>query len=259
LVRKAGFRGPDGGDPVGQGIQPQNSLELKQPDRIQVDGMLNRIDALSRPSRILAVMDVSLSMKNKLNDGLTRIQLAGAAARLGANQLPDSSSVGAWLFASNMVGSQPWRELSPVKPLGSLEGSGETHRSLLMRQASNLAGDLHGGGTSLYNVVIAAMREMHKHYDPKTSNSIILMSDGGNQDPTGATLNDVLSEIRKLNSGNQQVAIYTAGLGPDADYPALRQIADASHGYPYRIDTALQGQQALLDGLNRSRHIGTGR
>jgi hypothetical protein len=66
----------------------------------------------------------------------------------------------------------------------------------------------------------------------------------------------VLHEISKLNRDGHNVAIYTAGLGPDADYAALRKIAEASGGHPYRIDTALQGQRALLDGLNRSRQIG---
>jgi hypothetical protein len=259
LARKAGFREPNGGDPVGVGIKPSNTLELKPPTKIEVDGMVSRIEALAKPSRILAVMDVSLSMQVKLNDGLTRIQLASAAARLGANQLPDSSSVGAWIFASRMDGNKDYKVLSPMKRLGARESSGESHRNYLMRQAANLKQYLHGGGTSLYDVTIAAFREMHAHYDAQANNSIILMTDGANQDPTGATLNQVLAVIRKLNRGNEKVAIYTAGLGPDADYPAMRKIADASSGYPYRIDTAYEGQQALLDGLNRSRHIGTGR
>ena len=85
---------------------------------------------------------------------------------------------------------------------------------------------------------------------------IILLSDGGNSDKTGASLDDVVSEIKKLNRGKQKVAIYAAGLGAQADYAAMGQIADASGGHLYRIDTALAGQQALLDGLRRSRGIG---
>ena len=108
----------------------------------------------------------------------------------------------------------------------------------------------------MYDTTIAAMRDMHAHYDPKAVNAIILLSDGGNSDKTGATLSDVISEIHRLNQGKRKVAIFTAGLGADADYPAMRKIADASGGYTYRIDTALAGQQALLDGLRRSRKIG---
>jgi Ca-activated chloride channel family protein len=110
----------------------------------------------------------------------------------------------------------------------------------------------------LYDTTIAAMRDMHAHYDPQAVNAVILLSDGGNSDKTGATLDDVVAEIHKLNTGKRKVAIYTAGLGADADYAALRRIAEASGGYTYRIDTALSGQQALLDGLRRSRRIGAG-
>ncbi len=128
-----------------------------------------------------------------------------------------------------------------------------------MRSAQNPERYLTKGGTALYDVTIAAFHDMHKHYDANAANAIILLSDGPNKDPGGAGLAQVLSVIHKLNTGKRKVAIYTAGLGPDPDYPALRQIADASGGYPYRIDTAFEGQRSLLDGLNRSRHIGTGK
>jgi Mg-chelatase subunit ChlD len=257
LVRKAGFRDSTGSNPEGTGIKPDNVLVLNPPTQTEVDAMLTRIQGLAKPSRVLVVVDVSLSMTNKLQDGITRIQLAGAACRLGANQLPDSSSVGAWLFATNMKGDQDWRVLAPVKRLGSLTPSGETYRSYLMGLANNVDQYLHGGGTGLYDTTIGAMRDMHKNYDPKADNVILLLSDGGNDDPTGTSLNQALNEINKSNAGQHKVQLYTVGLGPDADYPSLRALAKAGGGTTYRIDTAGQGEAALLDGLRRFRHLGT--
>jgi hypothetical protein len=259
LVREAGFRGPRGGDPFGAGITPTNTRVLTPPGQVDIDGMINRLDALAAPSRLLAVMDVSQSMKSRLDDGIPRITMEGEATRLGVNLLPDRSYIGTWLFATKLDGAKDYRVLNPVERLGSNEPTGETHRSLLMRSVQNPERYLTNGGTALYDVTIAAFEEMHKSYDPKAANAIILLSDGPNEDPHGASLAQVLALIHRLNAGQQKVAIYTAGLGPDADYPALRQIADASGGYPYRIDTALEGQRSLLDGLNRSRHIGTGK
>jgi hypothetical protein len=156
-----------------------------------------------------------------------------------------------------MGGGKDYRVLGPVRRLGSHDASGETQRNLLTRLASTMDSYLSGGGTALYDTTIAAMREMHANYDPKSVNAIILLSDGGNFDRTGTTsLDDVVKEIHKLNAGKQKVAIYTAGLGASADYDALRAIATASGGYTYRIYTAVSGQQALLDGLRRSRKIG---
>jgi len=264
-LRQAGFRRPYAGpgtgavsvgNPVGTGIRrSQDVTVLDPPSRTEVDGMIARVGALAKPTRILTVMDVSLSMKEKLDDGVSRIQLAGAAARLGVNLLPDSGSVGVWVFAGNMGGGKDYRVLGAVRPLGS-RTNGETQRNLLIRLSSTIDHYLSGGGTALYDTTIAAMREMHRHYDSRSVNAIILLSDGGNSDKSGASLDDVVNEIHKLNKGTQKVAIYTAGLGADADYGALRKIANASGGYTYRIDTALSGQQALLDGFRRSRKLG---
>ncbi len=255
-VRQAGFRGPTGGDPVGTGIVADYDKTLDPPSANQVSDMLTHIDTLSTPDRILAVLDVSLSMEAKLADGITRIDLSSAAARLGANVLPDNAAVGVWLFASGYPGGKDYKQLEPVKDLGSLEPDGETARSQLMRDATKNVQYLKGGGTGLYSTLDAAFKSMHRNYNPKAHNAIILLTDGQNDESGGPTLKQLLATIRKMNNSRQDVAIYAAGLGPDADYDALQKLATASGGHMYRINTALEGQEALLDGLRRSRNIG---
>jgi hypothetical protein len=256
IAQQAGFRSPEGAPGAGDGVYHGAYRRLFPPAKAEVDGMVTRIENLSRPSRLLCVIDVSLSMQEKLQDGTTRIQLAAAAARLGAELLPDRSSAGAWIFASKMKGDQDWRALAPVEPLGSTTKTGQNYRFYLEGLTAGVSRYLHGGGTSLYDTTLAASQEMHRTYDDKSVNAIILLSDGGNSDTTGATLDQLLANLKAANAGKQKVAIYTAGLGPDADFPALRRIAQASGGYSYRIDTAVQGQVALLDGLRRSRKLG---
>jgi hypothetical protein len=151
-----------------------------------------------------------------------------------------------------MKGDQDWREIAPIAPLGSVGPRGQSHRALLVQLSSNPDRFLKGGGTSLYDTTIAAFRRMHETYDEGAINGIILLSDGANTDLQGATLDDVVHEIRRRNTAEHTVKIYTAGLGPDADYDALRRIARESGGYSYRIDTAAEGQAALLDGLRRN-------
>ncbi|MFI7589073.1 VWA domain-containing protein [Spongisporangium articulatum] len=255
LVRQAGFRGPDGRSAVGDGIDPLQTRKLEPPSASAVNGMVSRIEALARPSRILAVIDVSGSMRAPLDDGLTRISLAAAAARLGANLLPDSAYVGAWTFAGKVDGNRDWTERAALKKLGSSTKSGQSWRSHLLELTQNFESYLSGGGTGLYDTTLASFDYMHDHYDPKAVNAIILLSDGANADSGSASLGKVVSEIKKRNKGTEKVAIYTAGLGPDADYGALKAIAEASGGNWYRIDTAAEGQEALLDGLRRSREL----
>jgi hypothetical protein len=256
IAQRSGFRTPEGEAGTGEGVSHAAVRKLFAPATAEVDAMVSRIENLARPSRLLCLIDVSLSMQEKLADGVTRIQLAAAAARLGAELLPDRSSAGAWLFANRMKGDQDWRPLAPVAPLGSTTKTGQNYRWYLEGLTSNVNRYLKDGGTSLYDTTLAASREMHRTYDEKAVNAIILLSDGGNSDATGATLGQLVAELKRANAGQQKVAIYTAGLGPDADFDALWKIAEASGGYAYRIDTAQEGQTALLDGLRRSRKIG---
>jgi Ca-activated chloride channel family protein len=256
VMQRFGFRSPEGVAGEGEGIQNGPVRRLFPPVKSEVDAMVGRIQNLARPSRLLVLIDVSLSMREKLDDGITRIQLAAQAARLGAELLPDRSAAGAWIFASRMRGDQDWRELAPVAPLGSTTKTGQNYRFYLEGLTTNVNRHLKDSGTSLYDTVIGASREMHRTYDPRSVNAIILLTDGSNDDTTGATLDQVIAELRGANAGQQKVAFYTAGLGPEADYQAMWKIAQASGGYAYRIDSALEGQTSLLDGLRRSRRLG---
>jgi Ca-activated chloride channel family protein len=256
IAQASGFRSPEGAVGSGEGIYPGPVRRLISPDRAEVDAMVSRIENLARPSRLLVLIDVSLSMRQKLDDGLSRIQLAAAAARMGAGLLPDRSSAGVWVFASRMKGDQDWRALAPVAPLGSTTKNGQNYRFYLEGLAQEVGRYLTDSPTSLYDAVQAASREMHRTYDNKAVNAIILMTDGSNDDRTGATLDQLVAELRSANAGPKKVAIYTAGLGPEADYQSMWKIAQASGGYAYRIDSARDGQVSLLDGLRRSRQLG---
>jgi extracellular solute-binding protein len=254
IARAHGFRGPDGEPAEGKGIASGPVHGMTPPGPREVAAMTDRLQKLSRPSRILTVIDVSLSMRAPLDDGLRRIDLASNAAAVGMDLLPDSAAIGVWVFARDLVGSQDWRELAPIRPLGAADARGSSQRNLLTRLNTGIDRWLSGGGTGLYDTTLAAFRTMHESYDPDASNAIIIMTDGADED-RGVTLDQLVAEINRLNAGSHKVAIFTAGLGPAADYPAMRRIAQASGGWTYRIDTAGEGQTALLDGLRRSRHI----
>ena len=218
--------------------------------------MITRIDNLAKPSRILTVISANRSMEEKLDDGITRVDLAAGAARLGVNLLPDSAYLGAWVYASGIDGSKDYKQLAPIGRLGAQSPAGDTNRSFLLQLATSVGKYISDGSPSLYDTTAAAIEQMHKDYDPKASNAIILLSDGFNQDPGSIGLDALLKKIRDLNSGREQVAIFSAALGGDADAAALKKIADASGGHFYTINNAQDGQRALLDGLRRAHDIG---
>jgi hypothetical protein len=255
VARRHGFRGPRNEPAGGAGIYDGPITPLPAPAPSEITAMTDRLAKLSRPSRILTVLDVSGSMRAPLDDGLRRLDLASNAARVGMDLLPDSAAIGVWIFARHLRGEQDWRELAPIRTLGAADSRGASQRTLLSRLNTDIDRYVSGGGTGLYDVTIAAFRTMHATYDPGAQNAIILMTDGANSDSGGASLDQVVAEIQRLNAGRAKVAIYLAGLGAGADYPAMRRIAAASGGWTYRIDNARQGQTALLDGLRRSRHL----
>jgi Ca-activated chloride channel family protein len=258
VARANGFRGPGNEPATGLGIHDGPITALAPPGPQEVRAMTDRLQKLARPSRILTVLDVSTSMLAPLDDGLRRLDLASNAARVGMELLPDRAALGVWVFARHMTGDQDWRELAPIRALGAADPRGTSQRALLGRLNGDIGRYVKGGGTGLYDVTVAAFRAMHQTYDPRAQNAIILMTDGADEDPGGTTIDQVVAEIQRLNAGPRKVAIYLAGLGSQADYPAMRRIAAASGGWTYRIDNALQGQTALLDGLRRSRRLTAG-
>ena len=255
-VRAAGFRDAGGRPGTGLGVAAGALRELRPPTPAEVDGMLKRIDQLGRPSKLLLLLDVSESMRERLSDGVTKAVLAEGAIRLGESQLPDRSAAGVWIYSSRIgpTGAD-WRVLSAPAGLGVIEKNGETHRQHLL-DIAHLQPYLRGDRRATYNALLWAARYMRRHYDPRAVSAIILMTDGRNNVDYGVRLPALLAELRAAASADERVTIYIAALGPTTDFGVLRQIANTSGGHAYQIDTADQGQAALLDGLRRSRHIG---
>lgn len=254
-VVQAGFHDRSGRIPIGEGISLRPVKTLGTPPSADVSGTVARINRLARPSRLLLLIDVSTSMTQKLQDGISRIALASAATRFGSDELPDRTSVGIWIFAANMQGTQDWRELSPIAPLGSLEKSGETHRSATIRAASQVSRYLSDRGTGLYNTTLAAVRYMRKTYDPKAMNAVLVLTDGTNDVPGGVTLQQLIRELQRERGSSLRVPVFTGGLGPDADYAALDAIAVATGAVSAKINSARDGQAALLNGLRVNRGL----
>jgi Ca-activated chloride channel homolog len=72
--------------------------------------------AITLPGQVLAVFDISGSMSTKVPTagGLTRAQVTQGAAKQGLALFDDRWSVGTWLFSTELVGKQPWKEIVPI-------------------------------------------------------------------------------------------------------------------------------------------------
>jgi Ca-activated chloride channel homolog len=252
-ARAAGFRDQDGAAPEGAG--PETGVQEAAPASLQLDpaamqGLLGRLSSLATPSRLLTVIDVSTSMSAPAGDG-TRATLARDATKSALTLLPDSYSGGMWAFASELDGDRDYVERAPLRQFGADAGDGKTQRQLLNEQFDEIPDLLQPGGTGLYDTTLAAVRAARDAYDPASVNSVVLITDGENDDDTGIQLGALLDTLRSEADPARPVKVVGIALGPDADLDALQQIADATGGAAYQALDPEDLQGVLFDAIRR--------
>ncbi|UPK76091.1 substrate-binding and VWA domain-containing protein [Nocardioidaceae bacterium SCSIO 66511] len=222
---KAGFRTPDG-EPIDGGVGDVSALTMPRTD--EVASILSAWTLLSRPSRTLAVIDVSGSMEYSAGSA-SRMALTVEAAQAGQRLFPDGSSLGLWAFSVGLGDKdRDYLPLVPVRPLGA-EVDGMNQRALLEKSIDGLIGRT-GGGTGLYDSVLAAYRAANDSYDPDAVNSVVVLTDGENEDPGSVSLDKLLDTIEVESNPDRPVRIITIGITEDADVSALEAIAHVTGG-----------------------------
>lgn len=250
-IRRAGFRDGSGQAPADAGARATSISALALPSSAETAAFLVRLQQLEVPSRILTVMDVSLSMRAIVpGTPFSRVALAGRAASAAGDLLSDRSSAGLWVFALNMNGTVPHLQLSPLAPLGATS-DGVSHRTQLNQQLAGLGSHLTGGGTALYVTALDAMKAMQASFDPDVVNSVVLFTDGTNENDPSVTLDQLVSELRTLHDPDKPVRLIAIGIGPSADLVTLQKMVAPTGGHAYRAETADQLRQVLFDSLAR--------
>ena len=221
---------------------------LPTPPSDAVATMLRRWSVLTVPSRILGVFDVSGSM-DELASGRTRVTLASQASSQALGMFPDQSRIGMWAFSVGLGGPDvDHRELVGIRRLDAQVG-GKSQRQLLGRALAELP-RLTNGGTGLYDTTLSAVRALRSGYDQKAVNTLVLLTDGRNEDPSSISLPDLIRTLRQERDRARPVSVIAIGVGPDADDHSLRRIVAATGGRSYVArDPADIGQvfrQALL-------------
>lgn len=219
----AGFRTREAPRPRG-GVGEVTALATQAAD---VDRLRSLWSTLSVPTRALAVIDVSGSMGFEAGDA-TRIGLAVATTRSGLELFPGSASIGLWAFSHRLEGEQDHRTLVPVRRLDA-EVGGSSQRELL---AGALAGlpELVDGATGLHDTVLAAYRAATRDHDPDAVNTVLLFTDGGNEDPGSIGEAELLQQLRGLRDPERPVRVIAIGISDDADAGVLDRIAAATGG-----------------------------
>ncbi|WP_353952156.1 substrate-binding domain-containing protein [Knoellia sp. S7-12] len=237
---KAGFRpDDDSGGPTIDGVEAASITALKPmagPARLDA---LRQWDVLKADARMLAIVDVSGSMKTVAKDtgGKTRAKVAEESLITAVEKLPDGSQVGGWIFSTDKGGKgKDWAPIAPIARLDEPEGKG-THRDAIAAALKKFPSYI-SGDTGLYDTTAAAFDEMNKTYDPEYFNSVVIITDGKNDDPGGGLdLAQLLAHIKKGHDPARPVRVITIGMG-EADTKALQTISAATGGTSYTANTS---------------------
>lgn len=189
--------------------------------------------ALNPPSRLLAVIDVSGSMDEVVGES-SRIGITSQAAQRGLALFPDDSAVGLWAFATSRgAGGEDWVEMLPVRVL-SEDVDGATQRALLQAASQTLDEDFTTGDTGLHDTVLAAYLHMQAEWEEGFVSSIVLLTDGVNDDSTGGlSESELIAELQAAADPEREVRLILIGMGPDVDSAALTRVATAVGGQSF--------------------------
>ena len=207
--------------------------------------VLRTWQVLTAPSRMLSLNDVSGSMLQPATADMRRIDLFEQAAVRAINSLSADSSLATWVFSSRRIGGQDWQEIVPFGALGDA-----AHKQRTIDTANGLD-SLVGGGTGLYDSVLAAVRYMRETYVPGQVNLVLLNTDGFNEDDEGLDLPGLLAELELLRDPAKPVAVIAIGYGPDTDKAALEQIAAATDGAAYQALQPTDIGTVLIDAVTQ--------
>ncbi|MFI6102526.1 substrate-binding domain-containing protein [Lentzea sp. NPDC051213] len=253
---EAGFRTAQGAAPAKwstdvEGVQAGDVKMIETPNADQVSELLRTWGAISLDMRMLTVIDVSGSMIEKSGNGKTRVEAATEASMTALSMLPDTTAIGLWAFSTDKKPPQDWIELVPIGPLGE-PLVGVTRRKRLEAGASQLT-NLVGGGTALNDTTLAAFRHVLSGYDPAKVNSVVLMTDGRNDDVSSIDTNALIETLKREADPAKPVPIIMVGLGDEVDMDALRAISGATGGKAYQARNPEDIRGVLLDAVSQRR------
>jgi Ca-activated chloride channel family protein len=185
--------------------------------------------ALDRKGSVLVVLDTSGSMNEPVPaaGNATRLDLAKRAISESLPLFSDRTNIGLWTF-SRFDGRADYTVILGLSPPSRLVGGVPAMQSL----RTSVAGLRASGATGLYDTVIAAASVAQDAWR-EGDNTIVLISDGKNEDPGSATLEQVLAKLKTLAGTERPVRILSIALGDEADAATLRRFADATDGEAY--------------------------
>ncbi len=195
-------------------------------DPAAVEAILGTWTAVTLPARMLAVVDVSGTMRGAVPSagGASRMDITKAAATQGLGLFGDDWAVGLWIFSTNLGGGLDYKELVPIGPLSA-------SRNQLMGALQNVQ-PKRNGDTGLYDTLLAGYKNVQDGWQAGRINSMVVLTDGiGNDDPDGGiALPALLDQLGKIKDDKRPVQVIIIGLGDAMNRGPLDQVVRVTGG-----------------------------
>lgn len=255
ILRKHGFR-TGSHEPSDQLIsaaggrepQPFASASAEAPSPKQLDETLGMWTITVQSARLSVVVDVSGSMGQTVpGRGQSRLQVTKSSLIAALGRFTDEDEVGLWRFSTKLDGNRDYREMAPTKRLGDRVG-GESQRARLTNEFGKLE-PVVGGATGLYDTTLAAYKQAQSSYVKGKFNSLVILTDGANDDPGSISRSALVAQLKTLSDPNRPVPIIAIAVGPDSDKEEVKQLAKATGGSGQQIDDPAQIQAVILKAI----------
>jgi Ca-activated chloride channel homolog len=191
-----------------------------------VDRVLTTWSAMTAPARTLAVLDISGSMNRTVPTAgnISRMAVLQEAAKRGLALFDDTWSLGLWTFSTELdgPGTADYKQLVPIGPLSA------NRQQILGALAGVTATKL--GDTGLHDTILAGYRALQTDWEPGMINTLIVMTDGENDDANGLSLDQLLVELGKVKDAKKPVRVLLIAFGPDVAPAGLKPITDLTGG-----------------------------
>lgn len=213
------------------------STVLEAPSAELVAGLQKGFAAVRKPARVLFAVDVSGSMRDEIQPGVTKIQAAKDAVEGALGLFGYDDQVGIEGFSNRDGGAL---EPGVVQPLASVKSQRESI-------ASKVRGLTPIAYTPLYEAVGLSVDTVASGYRSDAINSVILLSDGTNDTARPGTLQDAVAKVSQQSAAGKKIKVFTLAYGSQADTDALRKIAAASGGQYFDATDPTRIRDVLKD------------
>ena len=233
----AGFQAPAGAPRIA-------GNSSYSPDGAVFAQVLSTWTTLTEAGRTLMVVDISGSMKVRVPTAgdATREQVAVVAAQRAIQYFDDSWQVGLWVFSTLLDGANDYKQLRPIAPLAA-------QRNDLNSALSTIA-PKPNGQTGLYDTVLAGYGAVLADWAPDRVNSLIVMTDGKNEDPQGISLDQLVDSLRRTADPSRPVQIIMIGIGPEVDRAELDKIVSVTGGGAFVATDPSQTADIFLQAIS---------